>query len=181
MKKIAAIAACLLFASPTFAASTAEKTGINSVTGMSPSTPDFVSEAAMSDMFEIQESKLAIDHGNAATKAFATQMVTDHTKTSNELKGMLPAGVTPPAALDSAHQKKLDKLSSLNGNDFEKQYRSDQVSAHKTAVSLFKRYAKGGDNPALKAWAGQTLPTLQDHLKMAQDLDKNKDLSKKTS
>lgn len=178
MKKIYAIAACLMLASPAFAASTAEKTGVNSVTGISPSTPDFVSEAAMSDMFEIQEGKLAADRGNAATKMFATQMVTDHTKTSTELKGMLPADVTPPAALDSAHQKKLDKLAGLNGNDFEKQYRSDQVSAHKTAVSLFKRYAKGGDNPGLKTWAGQTLPALQGHLKMAQDLDKNKDLNK---
>jgi len=181
MKKFGAVFACMLFAAPAFAQSTAEKTGINSVTGVSPSTPDFVSEAAMSDMFEIQESKLAADRGNTATKTFATQMVTDHTKTSTDLKGMLPAGVTPPAALDSAHQKKLDKLAGLNGYDFEKQYRSDQVSAHKTAVSLFKRYSKGGDNPALKTWAGQTLPTLQEHLKMAQDLNKNKDLSRKTS
>jgi putative membrane protein len=139
-----------------------------------------VSEAAMSDMFEIQESKLAADRGNAATKAFASQMITDHTKTSTELKGMLPTGVTPPTALDSSHQKKLDKLASLNGNDFEKQYRSDQVSAHKSAVSLFERYSKGGDNPNLKTWAGTTLPTLQGHLKMVQDLDKDKDL-KKTS
>jgi putative membrane protein len=181
MMKFSALAACMLFAMPAFAQSTAEKTGINSVTGVSPSTPDFVTEAAISDMFEIQESKLAADRGNSATKAFATQMVTDHTKTSTELKGMLPAGVTPPAALDNAHQNKLDKLTGLNGNDFEKQYRSDQVSAHKSAVSLFKRYAKGGDNAALKTWAGTTLPTLEAHLKMAQDLDKNKDLNKKSS
>ena len=176
MKKYGAVFACLLFATPALAQSTAEKTGINSVTGVSPSTPDFVSEAAMSDMFEIQESQLAATNGNAATKTFATQMVTDHTKTSTDLKGMLPAGVTPPAALDASHQKKLDKLAGLKGNAFDKQYRSDQVSAHKTAVSLFRRYAKGGDNPSLKTWAGQTLPTLQGHLKMAQDLNKDKDL-----
>jgi putative membrane protein len=46
------------------------------------------------------------------------------------------------------------------------------VSAHKDAVSLFERYGKGGDNPDLKAWASKTLPDLQGHLKMAQDLDK---------
>ena len=49
-----------------------------------------------------------------------------------------------------------------------------QVSAHKDAVSLFERYAKGGDNTALKDWAGKTLPTLQHHLEMAQELDKNR-------
>jgi putative membrane protein len=49
-----------------------------------------------------------------------------------------------------------------------------QVSAHKDAVSLFERYAKGGDNPKLKDWAGNTLPALQHHLQMAQELDKNR-------
>jgi putative membrane protein len=49
-----------------------------------------------------------------------------------------------------------------------------QVSAHKDAVSLFERYAKGGDNAALKDWAGKMLPALQHHLEMAQNLDKNR-------
>jgi putative membrane protein len=46
------------------------------------------------------------------------------------------------------------------------------VSAHKNAVSLFERYGKGGDNNELKGWATQTLPTLQHHLDMAQQLAK---------
>jgi hypothetical protein len=67
----------------------------------------------------------------------------------------------------------LDKLNSLNGDDFRKQYFSDQVSAHKDAVSLFKRYGNGGDNLKLKNWATTTLPALQHHLDMAQGLSKN--------
>ena len=49
-----------------------------------------------------------------------------------------------------------------------------QVSAHKSAVSLFERYAKGGDNAKLKDWARKTLPHLQHHLEMAKMLDKRK-------
>jgi len=100
-------------------------------------------------------------------------MITDHTKTSTELKGLVSGGKVKadvPAALDDAHQKKLDKLKGLNGDDFAKQYNSDQVSAHKDAVNLFERYSKGGENADLKAWAGKTLPALQAHLKMAQNL-----------
>ena len=74
--------------------------------------------------------------------------------------------------MDSSHQKMLDKLNSLNGDVFRKQYFSDQVSAHKDAVSLFKRYGNGGDNLKLKNWA-TTLPALQHHLDMAQGLSKN--------
>jgi putative membrane protein len=46
-----------------------------------------------------------------------------------------------------------------------------QVSAHKDAVSLFERYAKGGDDAKLKDWAGKTLPALQHHLEMAQEMN----------
>jgi putative membrane protein len=52
------------------------------------------------------------------------------------------------------------------------QYRAVQVDAHEDAVSLFQRYAKGGDSETLKAWAAKTLPALQHHLDMAKALDK---------
>ena len=103
-------------------------------------------------------------------------MVTDHTKTSSELKGLVPADMKSalPTTLDSSSQKKLDKLRATKPEEFSEQYDPMQVSAHKDAVSLFERYAKGGDDPKLKDWAGKTLPALQHHLEMAQALDKNR-------
>jgi putative membrane protein len=174
MKKLGIIATSLLFATPVIAQSVGEKSGVNSALGVSPSTADFVKEAAISDMFEIQSSQLAAQRANEPTKAFAAQMITDHQKTSNELKSIVQSGkadASIPSDLDSSHQKMLDKLKGLNG-DFTKQYDKDQVSAHKDAVSLFKRYAKGGDDAALKDWAGKTLPDLERHLEMAQNLEK---------
>ena len=102
-------------------------------------------------------------------------MIADHEKTTGEMKSMVQGGklqATLPTALDSTHQGKLDTLKGLQGDAFTKQYHSDQVKAHKDAVDLFQRYAKGGDNPELKAWAAKTQPALEHHLKMAQDLDK---------
>jgi putative membrane protein len=52
------------------------------------------------------------------------------------------------------------------------------VSGHKDAVSLFERYAKGGENAKLKDWADKTLPTLRHHLEMAQDLAAGKTVGK---
>lgn len=177
MRRLALVAAaCALFAGPALAQSVGEKTGVNSVLGISPTTPDFVTEVAVSDMFEIESSKLAVEKGDEAVKAFANQMITAHTKTSAELKAAVASDPkTPlPAALDKSHQAKLDKLKSLSGVDFIKQYRSDQVSAHKDAVSLFQRYAKGGDSETLKSWAATTLPDLQHHLEMAQAMETSK-------
>jgi putative membrane protein len=164
---------CLVFAGPALAQSAAEKAGVNSALGISPTTADFVKEVATSDMFEIESSKLAQDKGNAAEKSFASQMVTDHTKTSNDLKGMITGGkfkAELPTALDNSHQSKLDKLKGESGKDFSSDYDSMQVSAHKDAVALFERYAKGGENADLKAWAGKTLPALKHHLDMAEKL-----------
>ena len=175
MKRSTLVLGCVLLAGPALAQSAGEKTGVNSALGIAPTTADFVKEVAISDMFEIQASKLAEDKGSAPQKTFASQMVTDHTKTSTELKGLVSSGKVKaelPDALDSSTQSKLDKLKSENGKDFSSDFDSDQVSAHKDAVSLFERYAKGGDNADLKDWAGKTLPTLQHHLEMAQNLNK---------
>jgi putative membrane protein len=175
MKRTILALGCVLLAGPALAESVGEKTGIDSALGIAPSTADFVKEAAISDMFEIQSSQLAENKGTAQEKSFASQMITDHTKTSTELKGLVSGGKVKaelPTALDSSHQSKLDKLGSASGDDFSSDFNSDQVSAHKDAVSLFERYAKGGDNADLKDWAGKTLPTLKHHLEMAQDLKK---------
>ncbi|MBV8849234.1 MAG: DUF4142 domain-containing protein [Methylobacteriaceae bacterium] len=181
MIKSGVFAVCLVaagvLAAPAFAQSVGEKTGVNSALGITPSTQDFVNEAAMSDMFEIQASQLAAQKSDdAQTKTFAQKMVADHTKTTADVKSMASSGkltgVNLPTDMSSSQKSMLDKLKGLNGKDFTKQYHSDQVSAHKDAVSLFERYGKGGDNADLKGWANKTLPTLQDHLKMAQDLDK---------
>jgi putative membrane protein len=175
MKRMAIVALALSFSGAVLAQSVGEKAGVNTVLGVSPSTEDFVKEAAISDMFEIQSSELAAQRADAATKAFATQMIADHQKTSTELKAMVTAGTVKamiPPAMDSAHIKMLDKLKGLQGAAFTKQYRSDQVSAHKHAVSLFQRYGKSGKDAPLKDWAAKTAPALEHHLQMAQDLEK---------
>jgi putative membrane protein len=167
-------AAALLISSSAFAQSVGEKTGVNSALGIAPKTADFVKEVAMSDMTEIAAAKVGLERGNAQEKAFATQMITDHTKTSEDLKSMVPAEARAaiPTALDSSSQSKIDKLKNAKPDDFSSDFDAMQVSAHKDAVSLFERYAKGGEDAKLKEWAGKTLPALQHHLEMAQSLGK---------
>ena len=177
MRKLLTLAAvALLLSTAAFAQSVGEKTGVNSALGISPTTADFVKEVAMSDMTEIAAARIGQERGNAEEKAFSTQMIADHTKTSEELKAMVPADAKAaiPAALDSSSQSKIDKLKNAKPDDFSSEFDSMQVSAHKDAVSLFERYAKGGDNAKLKGWSDKTLPALKHHLEMAQNLSKKK-------
>ena len=45
-----------------------------------------------------------------------------------------------------------------------------QIDAHQKAVALFESYAAAGENDDLKKWAGDTLPTLKEHLEEVQNL-----------
>jgi putative membrane protein len=98
-------------------------------------------------------------------------MIKDHTKTTEELKGMVDkAKAKLPTAMDADHQQKLAKLEKANGNDFNIIYASLQIQAHEEAVKLFEAYSNSGDDAQLKAWAGKTLPALKEHLEHAKKL-----------
>ena len=176
-RNLAALAfASVLLSSPAFAQSVGEETGVNSILGIAPTTEDFIREAATSDMLEIEAGKLAQFKGTPDEKKFAAAMIADHTKTSADLKSMIAGEMEAaiPVVLDGLSQKKLDKLRNTKPANFPGEYDPMQVRAHKDAVALFERYAKDGDDPKLRAWAGTTLPTLQHHLEMAQAMDKDR-------
>jgi len=146
----------------------------------SSATSDFVQKVAISDMFEIQSSRLAQQKSNNdGVKTFAQHMVTDHTKTTDELKPIAQKiqGVQIPVQLDATHQKMLDKLNGLSGAKFDVAYKADQVQGHVQAVRLFAAYAKNGDNADLKKWAHDTLPTLREHLRMARAVPRDQHVS----
>jgi putative membrane protein len=139
-----------------------------------PSAQEFINKVAVSDMFEIQASQLALaKQADADIKPFAEKMVVDHQKTSSELKALIDGGKVKaklPTALDSEHQKLLDELKAKSGKDFDQSYDQAQVKGHKDAVALFEAYSKSGDDPELKSWAAKTLPHLKEHLSMAEKL-----------
>jgi len=142
---------------------------------VSSATQQFVQKAGISDMFEIQSGQLAQQKAtNDEYKQFGQMVHDDHTKTTEQIKSMAQniPGLQLPQALDSAHKQKLDKLQSLNGAQFEDQFKKDQVAGHQDAIKLFQNYANKGDQPDLKKFAQDTLPKLKEHLQHAQALPK---------
>jgi len=74
--------------------------------------------------------------------------------------------------LDPEHAALLQQLQAPSGVAFDRMYAAQQISAHQKAIDMFQAYARAGDNAALKAWAGQTLPALREHLQQAQKLQR---------
>jgi putative membrane protein len=65
----------------------------------------------------------------------------------------------------------IDDLRGAKAADFDHRYLVQQVAAHKEAQILMRGYAKSGDNGAVKSFAAETLPAVEDHLAMAQKME----------
>ena len=134
----------------------------------------FASTAAAGGMTEVELGRLAVQKGaDPAVKEFGQRMIADHTRANAELKTVASQkNIQLPADLTSEQKKTRDKLASLSGAEFDKQYMKDMVKDHEEDVEEFKTQAEKGTDPEVKSFAAKTLPTLQSHLQMAQEVAK---------
>jgi putative membrane protein len=132
----------------------------------------FVNDAAVGGMTEVELSRLALQKSSdPQIKKFAQQMVTDHTKAGHELEAAArEEGITPPAQLDATHKDLVDKFRAMSGPSFDQAYKRQMLEDHDQTVSKFQKEATESGSP-LQKFAAATLPTLQSHLKMAEQLN----------
>ena len=152
--------------------SPAGDTGAAAATTLAAADQDFVMKAAKTGMAEVQ---LATNVSNRATspdvRNFAQKMMEDHNRANQELT-TLAAGkhVDPPADIDP-DKKALDaELAKLNGAELDKKYMDAMVKDHAAAVADFEKASQTLADPDLKAWAAKTLPVLQEHHHMAEQV-----------
>jgi putative membrane protein len=61
-------------------------------------------------------------------------------------------------------------MAKLSGKEFDRTYAKMMVDDHKKAVALFKEQAEKGEDAEVRQAAATTLPTLEEHLQMAEKL-----------
>jgi putative membrane protein len=134
---------------------------------------NFILEAAMGGMMEVELGKIAVQRGaSEGVKQFGQRMVDDHSKAGEELAKLAASkGITLPTQLDEKHRNDVDKLSKLSGAEFDRAYAKAMLSDHKKDVSAFEKKSMKSDDADLKAFASKTLPTLKEHLEMAKALN----------
>jgi putative membrane protein len=150
---------------------------------------DWVEDRMVGGMTEVKLGELASQKAqNADVKAFGRMMVQDHTKAGAELKQLASQhNIQPPAQLDDEHRDKVDRLSKLQGAEFDREYMNQMVDDHQNTIeALEDRLDKQGndENPtytpkkndnrvdmALNQWAAKTAPTVQKHLARAKQLN----------
>ena len=164
------LAVCSLMAFSSMAADSAtENRG-----QLSNSDYKFAVDATRGGMSEVNLAQLAIQKAtDSGVRQFAQRMLADHTKANQQLAQILSQkGVTIPTETSSSEQRELDRLQKLSGPDFDKAYMEHMLRDHKKDVKEFEKASESAKDTDIKAFAANTLPVLQEHLKMAEDLDK---------
>jgi putative membrane protein len=134
----------------------------------------FVMEAAKGGLAEVELGKLASDKASSdQVKQFGKRMVDDHSKANDELKSLAQSkNITLPTQVDPKDKAFVDRLSKLSGEQFDRAYMRHMLADHRKDVNAFRTESQSGKDPEVKAWAAKTLPTLEEHLKQAQETNK---------
>ena len=149
---------------------------------LSRSDTSFVKEAAEGGMMEVELGKVAADKASSQkVKEFGQRMENDHGKANAELKQLAAdKGVDLPTALEGKKKSTVERLSKLSGAEFDREYMRTMVSDHKEDVSKFQSEASKANDRDVKQFASKTLPTLKEHLQLAQSTAKEVTATSKT-
>lgn len=113
--------------------------------------------------------------GSTSTDTYGAGSTGSDDKTATGAVGSTGSAnyATKLSSAQKAFQKKYDELAKLSGEKFEKAYLGALLDDHKKAIRAFEKESKSGQDPELKTWASNTLPTLRHHLEMVQSVEKD--------
>jgi len=171
----AAVVAAAVAAAPAAAQTSYHSKGTKGAKGTKPvSDQTFVAKAAEGGLAEVELGKLATEKAASdQVKKFGQRMVDDHGKANDELKGLAQTkSITIPSDLNTKDKALRDRLSKLSGEAFDRAYMQAMVRDHRKDVNEFRTESQSGKDAEVKSWAGKTLPTLEEHLKLAEDANR---------
>jgi putative membrane protein len=166
MNKVLTTVVFVLAAAPAFAQATPKPASSTDQT--------FMMNTAKASMAEVELGKVAVQNASSdQVKKFGQKMVADHSKANDELKALAGSkNVVLPGDVDAQDKAMRDKLAAMKGEAFDREYMSMMVGGHGRVVDSFRAQAQSGDDPDLKAWVNKMLPTIEEHLKLAQDTNR---------
>jgi putative membrane protein len=173
---------------PTYPTQTTPPTGTPPTTGQPPvATPQpgpvttqgatsdinadmgFIREAGSSNAMEIRLGQLAQNRAsNSAVKQFGQRMVTDHTSMQQQLTNLAAsAGASFTPAMDSDHERQVNRVERFNGADFDRAYMRLMIQAHQDDLDQFRTQAQSARSTQVRNLASATVPLLQQHASLA--------------
>jgi len=161
-------------ASPATSSDASGKAGKPGKSSLDHGDQKFIETAARDGLAEVELGQIAQQKAqNPQVKEFAGRMVQDHGKANDELKSLASSkGLQLPSETDRSHKRKAEELNKKSADKFDHEYMEEMVKDHKKDVKEFEKQAKHAKDADVRNFASKTLPTLQEHLKMAEAAEK---------
>jgi putative membrane protein len=139
----------------------------------------FLRKAAEGGMAEVKFGQLAAQKGGSeGVKAFGQKMVDDHTALNNEMAPIADSmGARVPKTIDKEDQAEYDKLSGLSGDDFDTEYLTLMVKAHRKDLREFRMEAASTPDQTLRDAAEKGQKVIHEHLEMVDKLAREKGIA----
>lgn len=133
----------------------------------------FVLEAARGGLFEAQLGEIAKQKGSSQqVRDFGQLMATDHNKANDELKQIVSSkGAVLPMEMSHRENAEIEKFQKLTGPEFDKEYAAYMVKDHRKDLKEFQDAARDLTDPDLKAFAQKTAGVIDEHLRLARDME----------
>lgn len=144
---------------------------MTSLTNLDDAT--FMMTAASSNLLEIELGEMALEKAtDPKVKEYAQMMIDHHTEAKQEMESIASEmGVELPTTMMPMHQTMVDKLASKTGAGFDEDYMDTMERAHKMDIAMFEAKTRNAKNEQVKALAAKTLPKLESHEKMANEIE----------
>jgi len=132
----------------------------------------FAMNGAQANMAEIALGRLASQKSkNAEVKRFVQRLIADHTNANTALRPIASKkNITLPTEVKPEQQQTYDRLAKLSGAEFDREFMALMVTNHQKSEAAYQAESTNGTDPELKAFAAKILPTIQEHLRMAQEI-----------
>lgn len=133
----------------------------------------YVAKAGASDLYEIESSRLAAERAERSeVRDMARQLIADHTRSSEQVMAAARAdGLRPaPPRMEPRQRAMIRQLERTRGRMFDRMYLSQQVPAHREALTLHRNYMRAGRSDDLRRAAAGIVPVVQNHLNHARRL-----------
>jgi putative membrane protein len=132
----------------------------------------FVWQASAANQAEVALGRLAQQRGQTTNEQnFGRMLETDHTTAESRLSMIAePLMLKTAPGPDPMQASLYQHLQSVPPDQFDTDFNHAMIHVHQHAIQLFQREVATGQNTQLRGYAQQSLPTLQNHLQVAEQL-----------
>ena len=133
----------------------------------------FLNVINQSTLAEVALGKLAAERGTTpAVRLFGRWMASTDSLANRQLATMIEEmnGPTLPAVPTAKQQAEFQKMQALSGTEFDQEYIHMMVPGHNAEIALFQEEAQRGQNPSVRSFARNLLPTAKEHLAAVENL-----------